>query len=128
MSDKKTRAPRFRLHGLRIVYDTGEDYWTAPVVDASESGMFVETTHDLPVGSRVTIMPDAPDDDRLPFEVVCTVVRVHELDWDAHYDRTPGLALVMNQLAPEQGEQFQAYLREHGELLPDGVASLFPKK
>lgn len=114
MSQQGERAPRYRVGDLKIIYDTGDAFWTAPVVNVSETGLFVETTHELPVGTRVSLWPDSPDEDGLPFEVQAEVVRVQALDLDGHWDRTPGLALKMVDMAPEQVEQFRSYLKACG--------------
>ena len=109
------RAPRFRVARFNIVYDTGEGFWCGPVVAVSESGLFVETTHELPVGTRVSILPDAADGASLPFELHGEVVRVHQLDLDAHADRTPGLALRWLDLRPEQIAQVRQFIQSQGK-------------
>ena len=114
MTERTTRAPRYRVKGLNVVYDANEEYWTGPVLDASVSGLFIETTHDVPVGTELTLMPEGADDHRLPFEVRGVVVRVQELDWDNQPDRTPGLAVRFEGLSQDEAESFQAFLREHG--------------
>lgn len=111
------RAPRYRVHGLRVVYDTGDGYWSGEVVDVSESGVFVETTHELPAGARVTILPDSERDDDLPFEVTAEVVRLNVYDLDNHYDRTPGIAFRWVDLSDEQLEQVRVFLRGRGRPL-----------
>jgi len=112
----KPRAPRYRVGGLNMVYDTGEGFWSGPVVDVSESGLFVETRHELPVGTKVSLLPDIDFDkeEALPFEVRAVVVRVNEYDIDRHFDRTPGLAFRLIHLSPSQIEQFRTFLLAHG--------------
>ncbi len=108
------RAPRYRVRGLTVVYDTGEEYWSGPVIDISASGLFIETTHELPLGTRITLLPDGPDDDRLPFEVTGVVVRVDELDLDEHWARTPGIAVRFEGLSQEQMYELHTCLHEYG--------------
>ncbi|MFH1809289.1 MAG: PilZ domain-containing protein [Pseudomonadota bacterium] len=108
------RPPRYSVERFNIVYDTGEGFWCGPVIDVSEGGLFVETTHELPVGTVVTIVPDTPDQGALPFEIRAEVVRVHQLDLDAHADRTPGLAFRWQGLNAEQIGQFRAFITSHG--------------
>ena len=113
--DYKSRAPRYRVRGLKVVYDTGEGFWAGPVVDSSATGLFIETTHELPEGAAITLMPDGPADEELPFEIQGVVVRLHELDLDNHWDRTPGLAIRFEGMNEDQVAGFRAYLDRHGE-------------
>lgn len=115
MGSDTERAQRFHIEGLDVIYDTGEEFWTGPVIDASATGLFIETTHELPLGTEVTIMLGGKEDERLPFEIVGVVTRVNELDWDEHYDRTPGIALRLEGLAPAEAEQLAAFLAEVGQ-------------
>lgn len=111
------RAPRFSVARFNIVYDTGDGFWCGPVIDVSESGLFVETAHELPVGTRVTIVPDVEDGASLPFELHGEVVRVHQLDLDGHADRTPGLALRWLDLSAEQIAQVREFIQSHGKAM-----------
>src|SRR5689334_16215109 len=101
MNDRRPRAQRYRVRGMHIVYDTGEAFWAGAVINHSESGLFIETQHELPTGTRVTLIPDVPDEAALPFELQAEVARVSELDLD-NYDRTPGIAFRLLGLSPEQ--------------------------
>lgn len=114
METGKPRAPRFRVGNLRIIYDTGEEFWSGPVVDMSESGIFIETMHELPLGTKVTLLPDLPDEQSLPFEIKAEVVRANEYDPDQHWDRTPGLAFRLTGLNLVQFEQLRQFLKAHG--------------
>ncbi len=118
----KQRAPRFRVEHFGVVYDTGESFWSGPVLDLSESGLFIETTHELPVGAVVTIIPDVDDAEGLPFEIRAEVVRVQRYDLDAHPDRTPGLALRWVQLSVDQVSKVRAFLVAHGAPVGTGHA------
>ncbi len=112
--DQEYRAPRYRIGGMSIVYDAGDGYWSAPVVNASESGLFVETHHELPVGTHVTILPDVPNDEQLPFEIHAKVVRLQEYDPENHFNRTPGLAFSFVEMPAVQRAQLRDYLAERG--------------
>jgi len=114
MNDTRSRAPRFTVGGLKVIYDTGDTFWSAPVVDVSESGIFVETTHTLAPGTRVVLMPDTPEEDQLPFEIHGVVVRSIEYDLDRHWDRTPGIAFRLEGLTVENFELLRTFLRSHG--------------
>ena len=114
METSKQRAPRFKVGNLRIIYDTGEEFWSGPVTDMSESGIFVETMHELPSGTRVTLLPDLPGNRSLPFEIKAEVVRTTEYDPDEHWDRTPGIAFRLIGLTLIQFEQLRTFLKAHG--------------
>jgi len=114
MDESRHRAPRFKVENLRVVYDTGEEFWSGPVVDMSESGIFVETRHELPAGTKVTIIPDLPDDQQLPFEIQAEVVRTSDYDPDEHWDRTPGIAFRLTGLSVQQFDQLRRFLKARG--------------
>lgn len=114
MSADNTRAPRYEVCGARVVYDTGEEFWSGPVVDMSESGLFIETHHELPPKTVVTIIPDIPDGGALPFELRAVVVRTNEYDPTDHWDRTPGLAFRFEGLTPENLSLLRAFLESRG--------------
>jgi hypothetical protein len=111
------RSPRYRIKGLTVVYDTGEEFWSGPVVNASASGLFIETGHDVPLGTKLTLLPQGSDDERVPFQVTGTVVRVNEINLDDHWDRVPGIAFRLEGMSPEAQARLDAFLRENGELL-----------
>jgi hypothetical protein len=113
MADKEKRAERYKSLDLNVVYDTGDDYWSARLVDASETGLFIETAHELAPGTEVTLMLEGNDDARLPFEMRGTVVRVQELLWE-DMGGTPGIAVRLRGLTPHQVAEFHAFLAEHG--------------
>ncbi len=115
MSDSdQQRAQRYRVGGLRVVYDTGDGFWSAEVVDVSESGLFVETTHELAAGTRVTLLPEDRSDAELPFEVLAEVVRTNVYDLDNHFDRTPGIAFRWIDITDAERELVRNYLRGRG--------------
>jgi hypothetical protein len=114
MSEPKDRAARYRVGGLKVIYDTGNEFWAAPVINASESGLFVETHHELAIGSQVTILPDVPHDEQLPFELGAEVARVNEYDPDNHFARVPGMAFRLVGLSSDQLAQVRIFLRQHG--------------
>ncbi|MEO1175370.1 MAG: PilZ domain-containing protein [Myxococcota bacterium] len=90
MSDKQSRAPRYSVANLNVIYDADGSFWSGPVVDMSESGIFIETSHELPIGTAVTLVPDVSDDDALPFEIAAQVVRVVKYEPDQFVTRKPG--------------------------------------
>ena len=119
VGEKVSTAPRYHVRRMHVVYDTGDEFWSGPVVDVSESGIFVETTHDLPVGCRVTVFPDVAGDDRLPFDLHAQVVRYNEYDLDEYFDRTPGLAFVWIDLADNERVLVRDFLKSDGVLVRD---------
>ena len=119
MIDSNVRAPRYTVGGLCVIYDTGNGFWSAPVVDVSESGIFVETTHQLPPGKRVVIIPDTPDEDQLPFEINGVVVRTNEYNLEEHWDRVPGIAFKL-ELSGENFTLLRDFLAAHGVPVREG--------
>lgn len=114
MADQTFRATRFRVGGMKVIYDTGEEFWSGPVVDVSESGMFVETSHELPVGTRVTLLLDARDDEHLPFEIKAEVARTTSYDTDRNWQRPPGIAFHLVGMRLEDMAQVRDFLHRHG--------------
>jgi len=111
------RAPRYRVGGLNFIYDTGESFWAAPVVDLSESGVFLETAHQLPVGTPVKLVTDVPDEEKLPFEISGEVVRVNEFETEANFSRPPGIGFRLLNLAPQQYQELKRFLEQRGVLV-----------
>lgn len=114
MSDKQSRAPRYSVANLNVIYDADGSFWSGPVVDMSESGIFIETSHELPIGTAVTLVPDVSDDDALPFEIAAQVVRVVKYEPDQFVTRKPGLGFRIVGLRPEQMTQLSQFLRQRG--------------
>lgn len=119
--DEKIGAPRYKVVKLSIIYDTGEEFWSGPVVDASETGIFVETVHQLDPGSRVTVLPEMAGDedvaDMLPFELTAEVVRINEYDIENKWDQTPGIAFLWVDMTDEQKSQVRDFLQAQGVLV-----------
>lgn len=85
------RSPRYSLK-LQIVYDDGNAFMSGPVVDISDTGVFIETVMPLEPGTEVRLTPLLPEEAGL-FEILGVVVRKHEYDLDNHFDRTPGMGV-----------------------------------
>ena len=111
------RAPRYRVGGLKFIYATGESSWAAPIIDVSESGVFLVTSHQLPAGTRVTLVPDVPDSEKLPFEITGEVVRVNELENDANFTRPPGIGFRLLNLQPQQYSDLKRFLEARDVLV-----------
>jgi len=90
------RSPRYSLK-LQIVYDDGNAFMSGPVVDISESGVFIETVMPLDPGVEVRLTPLLPEESGL-FEIRGVVVRKNEYDLDNHFDRTPGMGVRFTQV------------------------------
>lgn len=86
------RKPRFTLK-LQIVYDDGQSFMSGPVLDLSETGVFIETVMPLTPGTIVRLMPLVPEDDVAVLELAGEVVRKADYDLDNHFDRTPGMGV-----------------------------------
>ena len=115
---QQTGAPRFEVQGLRAVYDTGDSFWSARVVDASETGVFLETTHDLNRGETVEIMFELPETLRdasdIPLFLDAKVVRLNYYDVEDNWNRKHGVGLAWQDLSLEQTEQLRDFLAQHG--------------
>jgi uncharacterized protein (TIGR02266 family) len=94
------RKPRFNLK-LQFVYDDGNSFMSGPVVDISETGVFIETVMPLPPDTRVRMMPLINDEQSM-IELEGVVARKADYDLDNHFDRTPGMGVRFVNLTDEQ--------------------------
>ena len=85
---------------VQIVYDDGNAFMSGPVVDISESGVFIETVMPLEPGTNVRLTPLLPEEVGL-FEVGGVVVRKNDYDLDNHFDRTPGMGVRFTEISPD---------------------------
>ena len=99
------RSPRYSLK-LQVVYDDGNAFMSGPVVDISESGVFIETVMPLEPGSEVRLTPLLPEEAGL-FEILGVVVRKNEYDLDNHFDRTPGMGVRFKDITPDARDQIR---------------------
>lgn len=74
---ERERAERHHVE-LKLVYDDGTGYLTGIVRDVSDTGLFIETSNPLPMGSRICLFPI----DAELFEIDATVVRIEQDDPD----------------------------------------------
>jgi hypothetical protein len=118
---EKVGAPRYQINELTVIYDTGDSFWTAPVLDASETGLFAETAHELTPGTDVSVMFSASDSTEaatpLPLGLKAKIVRVNEYDLEEHWDRTPGLAFHWQDIGQEATMLVRSFLDQHGVLI-----------
>jgi len=99
-TDGKTpRAPRYNV-SFRVVWDDGESYFTGPVTNISDSGIFVETAMPLTSGRAVTVIPLV--DGVALFELRGKVIRQVSEDWDNAPDRTVGMGIRFDEITPQQ--------------------------
>ena len=103
------RSPRFQVK-LQIVYDDGNAFMSGPVVDISESGVFIETVMPLEPGTAVRLTPLLPEESGL-FEIHGEVVRKNDYDLDNFFDRTPGMGIRFTKITDEARE----HLKRMGE-------------
>ena len=54
------RKPRVPLK-LQVIYDDGQSFMSGPVIDISETGLFIETVMPLPPGTLVRLTPLVSD-------------------------------------------------------------------
>ena len=118
---EKVGAPRYQINELTVIYDTGDSFWTAPVLDASETGLFAETSHELTPGTSVSVMFSASasteSETPLPLGLKAKIVRVNEYDLEKHWDRTPGLAFHWQDIGQEATMLVRSYLDQNGVLI-----------
>jgi len=110
------RKPRFSLK-LQIVYDDGASFMSGPVLDMSETGVFIETVMPLEPGTAVRLMPLVKDDDSSVLELEGEVVRKADYDLDNHFDRTPGMGIRFVDMNDEQRSAIASIL-ERGRTKP----------
>jgi len=114
-------APRYQINELTVIYDTGDSFWTAPVLDASETGLFAETAHELSPGTNVSVMFSASQSTEaatpLPIGLEAKIVRVNEYDLEEHWDRTPGLAFHWQNISQDATLLVRSFLTAHGILI-----------
>ena len=104
------RKKRYGME-LSVAYDDGQKFMTGPVVDISETGLFIETVMPLSPGARVKITPLIEDEAGI-FEFDGEVVRKNEYDLDEHFDRVPGMGIRFVEPDPEQIENLRAQFRK----------------
>jgi uncharacterized protein (TIGR02266 family) len=103
------RKPRFQLK-LQIVFDDGNSFMSGPVVDMSETGVFIETVMPLAPDTRVRLMP-LTDEESAMIELDGVVARKADYDLDNHFDRTPGMGIRFVDVTDEQRGQIESLLK-----------------
>ena len=73
-----------------MVFDDGDSYNAASVVDISETGLFLQSARAVPLGAVVRLEPTGVVDDAL-FDLEAMVVRCAPLDQDGKYETYHGL-------------------------------------
>lgn len=94
------RKPRYELD-FQVVYDDGEGFMSARVVDVSETGLFLETVMPLEPGKRVRITPLLPSSAGI-LELEGEVVRVEEYDDGRLMEHPPGMAVRFVDVGEEE--------------------------
>lgn len=103
------RSPRYSSIQFHVVYDDGEGYMTANVVNISRTGVFLETAMPLAPGSRVRMSPLLPDSAGL-FELDGEVVRAEEYDPERGAERPAGMGVRFVDVSEEQVTQLHSLL------------------
>jgi len=109
-TEHKPRAARFSVT-FRVVWDDGESYFTGPVSNISETGIFVETTMPLKSGAAVTVIPLV--DDVALFELRGKVTRAVAEDWDNAPDRVVGMGIHWDTITKEQLAELRKMVALH---------------
>jgi uncharacterized protein (TIGR02266 family) len=107
------RSPRFALK-FQVVYDDGETFMAGPVVNISESGMFLETVMPLEPGKEVRLTPLLPEQDGV-WEIEGVVVRKADYDLDNAFDRTPGMGIRFKDVSSENLAQIRRLIASKGK-------------
>ena len=100
------RSPRFSVR-FQVVFDDGESFMSGPVVDLSESGLFIETVMPPEPGVPLRITPLLPEHAGL-FELEGVVVRKNEYELDvARVRNTPGMGVRFTNISSEARRQLK---------------------
>jgi uncharacterized protein (TIGR02266 family) len=99
------RSPRFAVR-FQVVYDDGENFMSGPVIDVSETGMFVETVMPPEPGQALRITPLLPEHAGL-FELEGVVVRKNEYDAEQTFEGKPGMGVRFTNITPEARAQLR---------------------
>lgn len=89
MTTDKRRSPRHEL-GFKMVFDDGDSYNAASVVNISETGMLLQSPRPIPLGAVVRLEPTGVVDDAL-FDLEAMVVRCAPLDREDGFETYHGL-------------------------------------
>jgi uncharacterized protein (TIGR02266 family) len=95
------RKPRFSTVQFDVVYDDGEGFMSAKVLDLSESGVFLETVMPLSPGTRVRMTPLLPEETGL-FELDGEVVRKEDYDDGRMMERPAGMGIRFLDVSAQQ--------------------------
>jgi len=115
---KQERSLRYELK-FDVAYDDGDRYETAPVVNLSESGLFVQTAAPLAPGSSVRIVPLATSENDL-FELVGEVVRTEDGD-------RPGMGVRFGDLTDAEREQLKDFCGREATNVAESLAQGFAR-
>ncbi len=115
MGTEDLRAPRYEV-SLTVVCDAGDDVFSAPIVDMSESGAFLLTGRSLPIGTPVSLVPNELDDAELPTEMQAEVVRVGDVGFEDAAGAGAGIAFRFKGLKVNEYAQLRAFLRRRGNV------------
>ncbi len=105
---KDDRSIRYDMK-FEVVFDDGEAFMAGPVVNVSETGLYIETTMPPPAGTLVRITPLLPESAGL-FEFEAEVVRKNDLDYDEHFDRIPGMGLRFVNMSDDEKSHLKTLL------------------
>lgn len=115
MGTEDLRAPRYEV-SLTVVCDAGDDVFSAPVGDISESGAFLMTGRSLPVGTPVSLVVSEQAEAELPMEMKAEVVRVGDVGLEEAAGGSAGIAFRFKGLKVNEYAQLRAFLRRRGSV------------
>lgn len=127
MAGSRVRAPRYEVR-LEVVCDTGSGVFSGPVIDMSESGVFMRTDQVLRVGTTVTLTPNVGDEVKLPSEIKAQVVRVGLLNLGPGAGSVQGIAFRLVGLTVVHFAEVRAFLARFGRRRQLPLGKPAPKK
>ncbi len=92
-----TRSTRYPVQ-VRVLFSDGRQALAGAVYDISETGMFVETTQEISLGTRVRIAP-LPSETVAAFDIEGEVVRRSDEEMEK-FGRTPGVGVRFIDVTP----------------------------
>ena len=102
--------PRFRVH-VNVQYRSTVVQASAPVLDMSVGGVFVETTAPLPVGTHIVLHPLSEASDEVPLaELRGKVVRAVEHGIDETAEQPAGMGVAFEPLGTKERDQVLALI------------------
>ncbi len=112
------RAPRIE-NEMTVAYEAGGGFLTAPAVNLSRGGLFINTQRPLAVGTSVRLLLSLPGADA-PVDLGARVARVSESQASA--SPGPGMAIEFVDVDDEKRSRIDGFVENLRQTLQDGGA------